>query len=312
MTPAKEQKEHFFIFNIAGGVGKNIMATAVVEAIKKAHPESKIIVTTPWTIAWENNPHVEKTVSLEHAPFFYREFIRDRDCTILRLDPYNAQDFLDRKKTLAEIWCDLCEVPYNGELPGLYFTDAEMEIIRKKIYEPAIQSTNKAPIDPKKPLFFIQPSGGAPNQPYPISWSRDLPIVTVEKIVRDMNAAGYRTIHLRRENQLAIPGTEWINFTLREAMGAVKFSNKRLFVDSFGAHAAAAWRLPAVVPWVTNTPVVFGYKMHTNIFPDAKEVFRHRMESYLEAYDIVGKWHEHPYESDQIFDAEKIVKLLLK
>lgn len=304
--------EKYFIFNISGGVGKNIMATAVVEAIKKKYLDGKIIVTTPWTIAWENNPHIERAVSLEKAPLFYKEFIRDRDCEILRLDPYNADDFLHRRKSLTSIWCDLCEVPYSGELPGLYFTNAELEAIRKKIYEPAIHSTNKEPVDPNKPLFFIQPSGGAPNQPYPISWSRDLPIATVEKIVSNMNAAGYRTIHLRRENQIAIPGAEWINFTLREAMGAVKFSHKRLFVDSFGAHAAAAWRLSSVVPWVTNTPVVFGYEMHQNILPDAKEVFRHRMDSYLDAYDIVGRWHEHPYETDQIFDADKITNLLLK
>ncbi len=305
--------QHYFIFNISGGTGKNIMATAVVEAIKKAHPKSKIIVTTPWTIVWENNPHIEKCISIEHAPNFYVEYIRDKDCTILRLDPYNAQDFFARTKSLAEIWCDLCKVPYNGELPGLYFTSAENEAIKRKLFAPPFQtSSGKKQKSPEKdrPLFFIQPSGGAMNQPYPISWARDLPMVTIEEIVKKMNIRGYRTIHLRRENQLPIEGAEWIPFTLREAMGSIQFSDKRLFVDSFGAHAAAAWKMPSVVTWVTPSPKVFGYAMHKNILPDAKEVFRHRMDAYLEPYNISGVWHEHPYETDEIFDAKKILDLL--
>ena len=308
--------QHYFIFNIAGGVGKNIMATATIEAIKKANPKSKIIVTSPWGIVWENNPHIEKCVSLEQVPNFYSLYIKDKDCTILRLDPYNADDFFHHRKSLIEIWCDLCETPYKGELPALYYTDDELKAIKAKLDAQPLQTSGTRPDAAigkwPPPLFFIQPSGGAANQTYPISWARDLPIITVNEIVKRMNAEGFRTIHLRRENQLAIPGADWIPFTQREAMGAIKFSDKRLFVDSFGAHAAAAWKLPSVVPWVVNSPKVYGYKMHMNILPESKEVFHHRMNSYLEPYDIMGQWHEHPYETDQIFSADKIMKLLLK
>jgi len=294
-------KKQTFIFNIAGGLGKNIMATAVVASIKKHHPESDIIVTSPWQVVWLNNPHVSKSLSLEEVPNFYEEYLKDKNCTMLRLEPYSAQDYFFRRKNLIEVWCDLCKVPYDGELPQLYFTDKEMEIIKEKIF---------ADPEDKRPLFFIQPSGGPSNQQYPISWARDLPISIAEEVVAAMNEKGYRTIHLRRADQIALAGTEWISFNLREAMGAVKFSDKRLFVDSFGAHAAAAWKLPSVVPWIVNSPTVFGYEMHTNIFPIAKEVFRHRIDSYLEAYDIGGKWHEHPYESDKIFDSKIIVHRL--
>ncbi len=309
-------KKHTFIFNIAGGIGKNIMASAAVEALKKAHPESDIIVTSPWTIAWENNPHIEKAISLDKAPMFYKEYIKDNDCTILRLDPYNSEDYFYKRKRLVEIWCDYAGVPYNGEMPGLYFTENETKTIRKKLFTLPFHSSSDGPESQaaleKKPLFFIQSSGGASNQPYPISWARDLPVVTAEAVVAKMNTAGYRTIHLRREDQLPLRGAEWIPFSLREALGAIQFSDKRLFVDSFGAHAAAAWNLPSVVVWVEEAkPAVFGWKIHKNIVPESKEVFRHRRDSYLEAYDISGKWSEHPYADDRIFSEEKILKYLI-
>lgn len=292
------------IFNIAGGVGKNIAATAVISSLKKKYPDRSIIVTTPWGIVFENNPDIEKVVDLEKTQFFYKEYIKGSDSLIYRLDPYNADDFFHRDKHLINLWHDLCGVPLLNDAlqPKLFFTEKEIESVRKRLFS-----------DPKdkRPLFFIQPSGGAMNQPYPISWARDLPLSIAEKIVQEMNTRGYRTIHIRRENQIALKGSEWIPFTLREAMCAISFSDRRLFVDSFAAHAAAALNFPSVVIWVTNTPKVFGYPIHTNIEVKEKEDFRHLPDAYLEPYNISGVWSEHPYKTDHIFDAVEILKLLL-
>ena len=294
------------IFNIAGGLGKNIMATVVVESLKKAHPNRDIIVTTPWGIAWEGNPNVVKIVDLEKNPFFYRDCIKGTDSMICRLDPYNADDFFHMRKHLVDMWADLCGVKNEKEgsecRPELFFTGAEKEAAMKKLYQD--------PSD-KRPLFFIQPSGGASNQPYPISWARDLPLKIAQEVVDEMNKKGYRTIHFRRDNQIALKDAEWIPFTLREALCAIQFSDKRLFVDSVAAHAAAALGLPSVVTWVTNTPKIFGYKMHENLETEEKKDMRHLPDAYLEPYNISGVWSEHPYHTDAIFDTSEILKKLL-
>ncbi len=55
----KEQdKGPFAVFHIEGGMGKNIMATAVIRAFKKANPEYKIIVATAWDAPFFYNPDV--------------------------------------------------------------------------------------------------------------------------------------------------------------------------------------------------------------------------------------------------------------
>ena len=46
------------IFHIEGGIGKNIMATAVAKAIKKAHPDRKLIVVSPWAAVWLSLIHI--------------------------------------------------------------------------------------------------------------------------------------------------------------------------------------------------------------------------------------------------------------
>ena len=41
-------KEKYIIFDCVGGIGKNIMATAVVSVIKKQYEDYKIVVTSGW------------------------------------------------------------------------------------------------------------------------------------------------------------------------------------------------------------------------------------------------------------------------
>ncbi len=291
------------IFNIAGGAGKNIMATSVVAQIRKTYPKDEIIISTPWKIIWENNPDVNKVINPEEVAFFYRDYVKDKDVKIFKLDPYNADDYFYRRRHLIEIWTSLCGIKYKKAEPKLYFTDEEEKTVKEKL---GLKEGKD-----NRPLFFIQASGGPENQPYPISWARDLPLSIAEEVVKKMNEKGYRTIQIKRNNQVQISGAEYIPFTLRESLCALKFSEKRLLVDSIFQHACAALGLPAVVVWIVNDPKVFGYDIHTNLFPELKEEFRHHPNSYLEQYNISGVWSEHPYKTDGLFSAGKILKALL-
>ena len=44
------------IFQINGGIGKVVMATAVCEAIKKKYPDSKLITISGYSDFFLNNP----------------------------------------------------------------------------------------------------------------------------------------------------------------------------------------------------------------------------------------------------------------
>lgn len=287
------------IFNISGGLGKNIMATAVVRAIKKAYPDSNIVVSTPHRDVWLGNPNVNEIINLETTPHFFRDYIYNKNALIFRHDPYLAEDFIYRRAHLTKIWCDLCDVAWDGEKPDLYFTEREKSFVKKILN-----------VGSRRKLFFIQTNGGAPIQSYPISWARDLPLPIAEKIVKEMLKKGYRVIHLRRDNQPVLAGAEYFGFSHRQALCAIQFSDKRLFIDSFTQHTASAFRLSSTVVWIVNSPEVFGYKLHKNLVTDIPEAYRHHIDSYLDKYDITGRLEECPFETNDIFSAEKILKTL--
>ena len=112
----------YIVFEIKGGAGKNVMATAVIKALKKQYPESSIIIVTAWDDLWYNNPNVYKILKFGELKYFYDDYIKDKDTKIMILNPYDAEDYIYGRKNLIEIWCDLYNIPYNGEQPELFFT----------------------------------------------------------------------------------------------------------------------------------------------------------------------------------------------
>jgi FkbM family methyltransferase len=91
----------------------------------------------------------------------------------------------------------------------------------------------------------------------------------------------------------------------------ISMSEKRLLIDSFAQHAAAALGKQSVVCWVGNKPEQLGYEMHTNIKaepPTRKLELRHSVYS---PFNITGDSTEFPYESeDEIFNTHAIVRAL--
>jgi len=291
-------KKDQIVLSISGGAGKNIMATAVVEAIKKQFPNSKIVIVSPWhKEVWANNPNVSFTTDINKDFSFYKKHILNTDSLFLSNDPYLAEQFVYKDKNLIQVWCEMNGIKYNGELPKLYFTEEENKKMKDKL-----------PKDKK--LFFIQTSGGAPIQKHPISWMRDMPLPFAQKVVNYMNSKGYRTIHLRRADQYPLENEIWIPMTTREVLCSVQFADKSLFIDSVAQHASAAVGKQAVVTWIGNKPKVFGYDLHINIAPNTPNKFRHYIDSYFEKFDIAGRLHECPYNTNEIFDFEEIKKAL--
>ena len=85
-------------------------------------------------------------------------------------------------------------------------------------------------------------------------------------------------------------------------------STKRLFIDSFAQHTAAAMNMSSTVGWIANKPNVFGYEMHDNIIANPITVKPELRHSYLQQFNISGDLLEFPYNNeDEIFDVDKII-----
>lgn len=285
----------YIVFEIKGGAGKNVMATAVIKALKKQYPESNIIVVTAWDDLWYNNPNVYKILKFGELKYFYDDYIKDKDTKIMIMNPYDTDDYIHNRKNLIEIWCDLNKIPYNGEEPELFFTQREINYVKNTI----ISKINQ-------PIFLIQPFGGSYEEGY--SWARDIPLSDSEKIVKHYNSLGYKTLQVKTEKQILVSGAEGITKPMREIAILIMYSDKRLFIDSVCQHIAGALKIPSTVCWIVNKPKVFGYSIHDNISTDAEIVFHTTEKSYLQPYDITGKPNEFPFDTKSLFNVKEIIK----
>jgi len=283
----------YIVFQIEGGIGKNVIATSVIRAINKEFPDRKIIILTAYPDIWELNPRVWRVFKFGETQYFYEDYIKDKDTLLFLQEPYRHTDFIYRKKHLSEIWCQMYNITFDGEKPELYFTQLEGDFVFSII--------NK-----EKPIFLINPFGGS-NTNSKYSWSRDIPPLLAQEIVNEASKK-YRVIQIKKEDQLSLNNCESMSLSIRQLALALIYSDKRLLIDSYLQHAAAAIGLESVVLWIGNSPVVFGYSIHKNIiaeFDDASS-----RNCLYEPYDILGDPIQIATPPNFIFDKNQILKEL--
>lgn len=299
------KKKLNIIFHVDGGFGKCIMASAVAKCIKNNHPDSNLIVVASWPEALLNLPFIDRVYKQNMVPYFYEDFIKDKDAKIFKLDPYSHENFLLQKQHLIITWCEMFGLKYNNEEPEFILNQSEID-----------RAISLFKVDTNKPLFLLQTNGGLDNQDNTVSWARDIPISTAQMIVNSIQSKynnQAQIYHIRRQNQPELQSVTAVTGAMRYLTALVSISNKRLLMDSFAQHAAAAFKLPSTVCWIGNSPQVFGYNLHTNIVPVVNKDFTHLIDSYLDLYEWTGsRTFECPYKDvSKIFDTDLIIKSIL-
>ena len=286
------------IFQINGGIGKCVMATAVCEAIKKKYPDSNLIVVSGYADVFLNNPHVHRAYQYGGISYFYDEWINGKEFKILAHDPYVETAHIKQDEHLIKTWCEMFDIPYNNEQPKIYLTSREDKFFSTKFTS-------------DRPILLLQTNGGAQTE-HKYSWARDIPSSVAVKVI-DHFKADYNIVHIRRDDQLQYENTFGVSDSFRALCVLISMSEKRLLIDSFAQHVAASINLPSTVCWISNLPVVFGYKIHDNILANPWTTKPELRNSYFGRFNIAGDLIEFPYNSeDDIFDIDKIIKSLEK
>jgi len=285
------------IFQIDGGIGKSVAATAVCRAIKTQYPKDQLIVITGYPEVFLCNPHIDKVFNFNDLRYFFNDYIEEQDVKIMAHNPYVETNFIKEQGHLVKVWCEMFDIKYNGELPELFINNREMNFYANQFKS-------------QKPIMILQTNGGAANQQNKYSWTRDLPTATAQKVVYAF-ANDYNIVHVRREDQIPLQGTTPLQADFRAITTVIMMSQKRLFIDSFCQHTAAALGMHSVVCWIGNKPSQFGYDMHTNIVAHAPTIRPELRHSVYSRYNISGNATEFPYNNeDEIFDIDQIIETL--
>lgn len=284
------------IFQVDGGIGKSIMATAVCKAIKTQYPESKLIVISGYPDVFLWNPYVDRALGFPYPAYFYQDYIAGKEVKIFVQNPYLASDFFSYNGHLVKVWCEMFGVTFNGELPELYVNNREYT---------SYSGLFKA----DKPIMVIQTNGGG-DKHLKYSWARDIPQSTAQQVV-DAFAGEYCIAHIRRDDQVSLRNVTPVQQDFRRLIILMMMSKKRLLIDSFAQHMAAALRLPSVVCWIANAPQQFGYDMHTNVLAAQPSLMPPLKDSVFNKFNISGAPIEFPFKNEQeIFDANLIINAL--
>lgn len=281
------------IFQINGGIGKVIASTAICASIKTKYPDSKLIVVSGYPEVFLGNPNVDRAYGFGQQSYFYEEYIQDKEILVFAHDPYFEAKHIKQEEHLIESWCSLYSLPVVKTVGDLFLTQREIDFYRKKFVS-------------DKPILLLQTNGGAESD-IKYSWARDIPSYIVENVIVEFKN-DYNIVHIRREDQIKYDNTFGVSDNFRALLVLIQMSDKRLLMDSFGQHAAAALNKPSAVLWIANKPNVFGYDMHCNIISNEETRRPELKGAYLNKYNISGDFLEFPYNSEsEIFNVKDII-----
>lgn len=287
------------IFHIDGGLGKHIMATALLKVIRKQHLNDTIHVVCAYPDVFKHNPAANHVHQNGQHGSFYQTYIRGKesDTKIYYTDPYTHSDFILEQDHLLNIWAKQWGLHYEGEKPQIYLTQSEMDY-----FTPFYQTG--------KPILAIQPNGGPQNQAFNYAWTRDIPEPTILSVIEEFKST-HSIVHIKRQDQKTYPDTLQALDGFRSIAILLQLADKRLLIDSFAQHLAAAFKLPSTVCWSTTKPEVFGYEMHTNITANKYTLPIDFPTNLYQPFSLSQDISSCPYQKlEDIFDVNKIIKSL--
>jgi len=288
-------EKKYSLFHVEGGLGKHVASIAVARTIKNNYPDRDLIVVCAYPEPFINLPFIDRVYRLGNTPYFYQDYILNKDTLIFKQEPYFTSTHIHKRLPLVESWCDVLNLEYNGEVSELIFN------IRHR--QRGYQLWNR-----EKPVLVLNSNGGPlENQPYLYAWTRDIPYRTTQELA-DYFSKDYHVIQIARHESNIVTNVEGVYQPLSnmELFSLLLYSDKQILIDSALQHAAAALNKKSTVLWVATSPQIFGYDIHDNIVANIPENFK-LPDSYLFDYNFNGNLHECPLITDDIFNVNEII-----
>jgi hypothetical protein len=280
MTKESKPIEKNLLLHINGGLGKCIMATAVIASYKRTYPDSKVVVVSGYPEVFVNNPYVYKNFPFA-TPYLWQDYYGQPGWNVSAHDPYMDVSWIKNENLhLIDIWCRMLGVASVQKTPLLYFAGPEVDELN-------------AIIKVDKPLMVVQSTGG--GNPAARSWTRNPPPSELEEFLGAFKDTHF-VVHLCLPETPALNNVHQRveNLNRRQAMCLIHYCAEFVGIDSFGQHARIA--NPNSGPTVIFFPLAesvdkLGYKKENwvNLVP-VQEV-QDLLKSHQDYYATVFKFN---------------------
>jgi len=296
---------------VKGGIGRNIMATAVVRAIKKAYPDKPLSVIAGCPDVFLRSPHIKRVMRMGQSVYFFQDFMLDKKTIFLDVEPYHHFDYIYNRRHFVECWCDMLGIPNDGIYPEIHFSESEKrmaQLFLEKFDRPMVllqHCGGKFPKDKTEKEDIISRAG---------MYRRDLPKEEVDKLVDELIKMGYMVGSVQHENQYCPAKAEKINFPVRAIIALGLFSKGFIGIDSFLMHGMAAIKSKGVVCWGGTHPSALSYPHFDNLMRKVCPTpMCHRPNSYLFDVEPTGFMWDCPHDAKCMkYTAKQILEAFKK
>lgn len=241
-----------YVFNIMGGIGKQIAFTSFIKWINEKYPKSKIIIISAYPEIFEHNPRIWRNLPMGQA-YMFEDYIKGNDFRAGEV--YQQYEFYreENKKNICELWPKAYGFNFYDKNPKTEIFLTEGENMDGRLF-----------CEQNKPLITFQPLGGLPPGAQPNkmkvdSSGRDIPFPMAMKIVEILNKKGFRVLQLKGPTERPLPNTLQLSMPFRNLIPIVKYAVAHIGIDSSFMHAAAAFEKPQLIFWGQTHKDNFGY-----------------------------------------------------
>ena len=237
---------------IPAGYGDNLMATAVIAALRQQYQALRIFIATKRPDIFENNPHI---AALYNTRTLLKKNLSIYNlCSPLHYPPFAAILQSKEKKHLIDYFYDCLPLPIENRI-------YKMEIFLswpERNYRKTQLEKNK------RPTIAISPYGGAttkiPNKFYPVEkWP---------SIVKGLTNAGITVLQfgLKKEGPLLPGATDFRDIGYRKSAAILLHCDALITHPSGLMHLATALSVPCVALFGgVEDPVISGHPQNLNL-----------------------------------------------
>ena len=256
-----------FVFEIHGGIGKNIMATSLIKWVNEKYPKKKITIVSAFPEIFEGNPRIYRNLPTTQS-YLFEDYIKGKDYRIG--DPYQLEEFYREENKMH--CCELYPKAYRFKDYNKNFKN-EIFLTKGERLEFAEM------IAANNPVVTMQAFGGLLMGPMTRdkidSGGRDMPGEFAIKIVQKLNVKGIKVVQIRGQNEPQIPGTMQFNLPFRNMISLGIHCKGHIGIDSSFMHAMSAFEKPMLIFWGQTHVDNLGYK-----YPGVMNIYKPNSMNY--------------------------------
>lgn len=258
------------LINVEGGLGKNVMLTAILEEFKEQKGYDEVYVISPYH-------DVFKACSVVTDAFppgqgaLYQELVLDDDCDIYWKDPYNNQRFIKKQCHVLEAWAE--ELGFSLSKPGNEYIP-QLDKIKEEF--PRVFDTYASTMNTFGRCYcIVQFNGGqsplsdvTKNQYNERQESLKRNYFKGEQVVELLKkkyGQDCTIVHFALPNEPTIPGTKKLQVPYLTYHLFARCAKAIVCTDSSLQHLTTGMNDNITVIWGETRPEHFGYSCNNNI-----------------------------------------------